>query len=78
MLVLQYVHKPSKFDWNPQLLGSLEYPAMQVVAMESAGSAQLVKSARNWLMALEPAVPQRSGLERMVSSLRAKSAYVQC
>lgn len=48
---------------------------MHVPLKESAGSAQLVKSARIWLSALGPAVPQRL-LAVISSSLCAYSEHV--
>ena len=43
---------------NPQLLGSFCAASMQDPESESAGRAQLVKSARIWLTASEPWFPQ--------------------
>lgn len=57
-LAAQYEHKLPVLDMKPQLLGSLATPSIHEPLNESAGSAQFVKSARIWLMALGPAVPQ--------------------
>jgi len=46
-LELQYVHKPSRLVWKPQLVPSLAKPGTHVSVIEPAGSAQLVKSARS-------------------------------
>jgi hypothetical protein len=57
-LAAQYEHRPDRLLLKPQLLPSLSTPAMHVPVMEFAGKAQLVKSARIWLRAFGPAVPQ--------------------
>lgn len=57
-LAAQYEHRLPKLDEYPQLSGSFITPSIQLPLNESAGSAQLVKSARIWLMALEPVLPQ--------------------
>lgn len=49
---------------------------MHETLRESAGKAQLVKSARICEMALDPAVPQSSGLATIEASEMAKSAQV--
>ena len=45
-LAAQKVHKPPRFDEKPQLSGSFCTPSMHDPLRESAGRAQLVKSAR--------------------------------
>lgn len=67
----------TRLEEKPQLSGSLVTPAMHEPDNEFAGSAQLVKSARIWLIAFEFALPQMS-LAVMDCSLSAYSAYDQC
>lgn len=73
-LEAQYEHKLPVLSEKPQLLGWFVTPSIQVPVNESAGSAQLVKSALIWLRALFPAVPHTL-LAVMSSSLCAYSAW---
>jgi len=75
-LFAQYEQSPAKFERYPQSFGSFKTPVIQVPLSESAGKAQLVKSARIWLIALGPERPHSSGLAAMVCSLMANSAHV--
>ena len=63
----------TRLEEKPQLSGSLVTPAIHEPDNEFAGSAQLVKSARIWLIAFEFAVPQMS-LAVIDCSLSAYSA----
>lgn len=73
-LAAQYEHRLGRLLLKPQLLGSFWTPGMQFGPSESFGRAQVVKSARIWLIALLEGVPQRDEAA-MVSSLVAKAAY---
>lgn len=44
-LAAQNAHKPVRLESNPQSLGSFSAPVIHIPESESAGSAQLVKSA---------------------------------
>jgi hypothetical protein len=52
-LAEQYEHSDPRFESNPQLSGSFLTASMQAPVNESAGSAQLVKSARICVSAYE-------------------------
>jgi hypothetical protein len=73
-LAAQYEHRLGRLLLKPQLLGSFDEPWMQVLAKESAGKEHVVKSARISFNASGESVPQRSGVEAIVSSLIAKAA----
>jgi hypothetical protein len=74
-LVAQYEQRLGRLFAKPQLFGSFCTPTMHCLSFsESLGSAQVVKSARIWSMALLPVAPHRSWVEAICSSLVANSA----
>lgn len=75
VLVAQNVHSPTKFFPKPHSCGSLSCARMHVPDNESAGRAQLVKSARTCSMKPGRGVPQYWGLTAISSSLMAESAW---
>lgn len=63
----QYEHRPPRLEAKPQFSRSFTSPGMHEPASDLAGRAQLVRSARIWLSALGPVVPQRRLLEMPLS-----------
>lgn len=59
-LAAQYEHSEPMLLVYPQLSGWFSTASMQLPVNELAGSAQFVKSARIWVRAPSPAVPQTS------------------
>lgn len=74
-LAAQYEHRAGRLLLKPQLFTSFWNPCIQLDVNESAGKAQLVKSARISVSALGALDPQRSGVEAIDSSLVAKAAW---
>lgn len=73
----QYPQRPTRLVLKPQFSGSLSEPEMQVPVRESAGKAQLVKSARICDMYCDEfAFLQKAVLMTMYSSLVASRAQV--
>lgn len=72
----QYEQRLGRLPAKPQLSGSFCTPRIHPPERESAGSAQLVKSARICVMALRLVEPHRSGVEAICSSLVAYSACI--
>ncbi len=74
-LEAQYPQRPCTFVEKPQFLGSFAAAVMHEPVRESAGSAQLVKSARICAMKLLLVVPQSCEFTVISSSLSANCAY---
>lgn len=68
-LAAQYLQSPCKFVENPQFCASFSLPVMHRGLSESAGSAQLVKSALIWSKKSSRGLPQSLLLTDISSSL---------